>query len=194
MIHRPPGCGRNPEVDFRGERRRNETHRSTTDPEARLAKKGQGKEAHLCFVAHVLMDTREGLVVDVRLTPVNGAVEREAALEMLASAPGTGRTPVEADRGYDTRGFVQRCRNMLVTPHLAQKQGSDIDRRTTRHDGYLLSQRARKRVEEVFGWVKTVAGGRKLRYCGVARNWLWMEMTTAGYNLVRLAKMTPVAA
>ena len=160
----PEGGGRNPPVDFLGERRRNETHRSTTDPEARLARKGKGKEARLCFGAHVLMDNRQGLVVDVRLTPANGAGEREAALDMLASAPGTGRITVGADRGYDTRGFVRGCRNMLVTPHVAQRQGSAIDGRTTRHDGYLLSQRARKRVEEVFGWVKTVAGGRKLRY------------------------------
>ena len=129
------GGGRNREVDFRGERRRNETHRSTTDPEARLARKGKGKEARLCFGAHVLMDNREGLVVDVRLTPADGAGERDAALEMLASAPGTRRITVGADRGYDTRGFVRACRNLKVTPHVAQKQRSAIDRRTTRHDG-----------------------------------------------------------
>ena len=99
-----------------------------------------------------------------------------------------------ADLGYDTRGFVRECRKSRVTPHVAQKQRSTIDRRTTRHDGYRLSQRARKRVEEVFGWVKTVGGGRKLRYCGVARNRFWMEMTTASYNLVRLSKLTPVSA
>ena len=192
----PPseGGGRNPEVDFHGERRRNETHRSTTDPESRLAKKGKGKEARLCFGAHLLMDNREGLVVDVRLTPADGTSERDAALEMLASAPGTGRITVGADRGYDTKGFVGRCRNVKVTPHVAQKQRSAIDRRTTRHEGYRLSQRARKRIEEVFGWVKTVGGGRKLRYCGVARNRLWVELTIAGYNLVRLAKLTEVAA
>jgi transposase len=188
------GGGRNREVDFRGERRRNETHRSTTDPEARLARKGKGKEARLCFGAHVLMDNREGLVVDVRLTPADGACERDAALEMLASAPGTRRITVGADRGYDTRTFVRECRNLKVTPHVAQKQRSAIDRRTTRHDGYRVSQRARKRIEEVFGWVKTVGGGRKLRYCGVARNRLWVELTIAGYNLVRLAKLTAVAA
>ena len=129
------GGGRNREVDFRGERRRNETHRSTTDPEARLARKGKGKEARLCFGAHVLMDNREGLVVDVRLTPADGAGERDAALEMLASTPGTRRITVGADRGYDTRGFVRACRNLKVTPHVAQKQRSAIDRRTTRHDG-----------------------------------------------------------
>ena len=185
--------GRNPEVDFRGERRRNETHGSTTDPEARLAKKGKGKEARLCFGAHVLMDNREGLVVDVRLTPADGTSERDAALEMLAAVPGTGRITVGADRGYDARSFVQRCRNVKVTPHVAQKQRSAIDRRTTRHEGYRVSQQVRKRIEEVFGWVKTVGGGRKLRYCGVARNRLWTELTIAGYNLVRLAKLTAAA-
>ena len=191
----PPsgGGGRNREVDFRGERRRNETHRSTTNPDARLARKGKGKEARLCFGAHVLMDNREGLVVDVRLTPAAGAWEQDAAVEMLASAPGTRRITVGADRGYDTRGFVRACRNLKVTPQVAQKQRSAIDRRTTRHDGYR-SQRARKRIEEVFGWVKTVGGGRKLRYRGIARNRLWAEMTIAGYNLVRLAKLTAATA
>ena len=188
------GGGRNPEVDFRGEKRSNETHRSTTDPDARLAKKGKGKEAKLCFSAHVLMDNREGLVVDVRLTPADGTSEREAALEMLAAVPGAGRVTVGADRGYDTRGFVRECRRLKVTPHVARKQRSAIDQRTTRHEGYGLSQRVRKRIEEVFGWVKTVGGGRKLRYCGVARNRFWMEMTTASYNLVRLSKLVPVAA
>ena len=135
-----------------------------------MAKKGKGKEAGLCFGAHVLMDNREGLVVDVRLAPAAGTWERDAALEMLVSAPGSGRITVGADRGYDTRGFVKGCRNLKVTPHVAQKQRSAIDRRTTRHEGYRVSQRARKRIEEVFGWVKTVGGGRKLRYCGVDCN------------------------
>ena len=188
------GGGRNRDVDFRGERRRNETHRSTTDPDARLAKKGKGKEARLCFGAHVLMDNRAGLVVDVRLTPADGAWERVAALEMLRSVPGTSRITVGADRGYDTRGFVKECRNLKVTPHVAQKQRSSIDGRTTRHDGYRVSQRARKRIEEVFGWVKTVGGGRKLRYRGITRNRLWAEMTIASYNLVRLAKLTAAVA
>ena len=175
----PPseGGGRNPEVDFRGERRSNETHRSTTDPDARLAKKGKGKEAKLCFGAHVLMDNRQGLVVDVRLAPADGASERQAALAMLAAVPGAARITVGADRGYDTRGFVKECRSLKVTPHVAQNQRSAIDRRTTRHEGYRYSQRVRKRVEEVFGWVKTVGGGRKLRYCGVAGNRFWMKMT-----------------
>ena len=159
----PGDGGRNPDVDFHGERRSNETHRSTTDPEARLAKKGKGKETRLCFGAHVLMDNREGLVVDVRLTLANGTWERDAPLEMLAAAPGQRRITVGGDRGYDTRGFVKGCRNLKVTPHVAQKQGSAIDGRTTRHERYRVSQRARKRIEEVFGWVKTVGSGRKLR-------------------------------
>ena len=197
----PPGDGgRNPEVDFRGERRSNNTRRSTTDPESRLARKGKSKEARLCFGAHLLMDNREdldnweGLVVDLRLTPAGGTSERDAALEMLAAVPGVGQITVGADRGCDTRGFVTECRDMRVTPHVAQKQRSAIDGRTTRHEGYRISQRTRKRTEEVFGWVKTVGGGRKLRYCGIARNRMWAELTVAGYNLVRLAKLTAAAA
>ncbi len=140
------------------------------------------------------MDNREGLVVDVRLTPAGGASERDPALEMLEAVPSAGRITMAADRGYDTRGFVRGCRKSRVTPHVAQKQRSSIDRRTSRHDGYRLSQSARKRIEEVLGWVNTVGGGRKLRYCGVARNRFWMEMTIASYNLVRLAKLTPASA
>ena len=174
--------GRNSEVDFHGERCSNETHRSTTDPEARLAKKGRGKEARLCFGAHVLMDNREGLAVDVRLTPADGSGEWAAAVEMLASVSGTGRITLGADRGDDTRGFVRECRKLKVTPHVARKQRSAIDGRTTHHEGYRVSQRARKRIEEIFGWVKTVGGGWKLRYCGVDRNRFWMEITTASYN------------
>ena len=191
---RADGGGRNPEVDFRGQRRRNETHVSTTDPEARLAKKGPGKEARLCFEGHVLMDNRQGLVVDVMLTPAGGTSERDAAIVMLGAVPGAGRITVGADRGYDTREFIRRCRNLKVTPRVAQKQHSAIDGRTTRHEGYRVSQRVRKRVEEVFGWIKTVAGGRKLRYRGVDRNRMWAELTVAGYNLVRLAKLTAVPA
>ena len=132
--------------------------------------------------------------MDVRLTSAGGASEREAALEMLASVSGTGRITLGADRGYDTCGFVRECRKLKVTPHVARKQRSAIDGRTTHHEGYRVSQRARKRIEEIFGWVKTVGGGRTLRYCGVDRNRFWMEMTTAGYNLVRLAKLTATAA
>ena len=140
------------------------------------------------------MDNREGSVVDVRLTPAGGTREREAAPEMLEAAPGAGRITAGAGRGYGTRGFAKGCRKSRVTPRVAQKQRPAIDRRTAQHGGYRWSQRARKRIEEVSGWVKTAGGGRKLRYCGVGRNRFRMEMTTASYNLVRLAKLTPVAA
>ena len=190
----PGDGGRNPEVDFHGERHSNATHESTTDQDSRLAKKGQGKEAKLCFGASVLMDNREGLIVDVRLTPADGTWERDAAIEMLSGAAGSRRITVGADRGYDTRGFVGKCRQLKVTPHVARKKHSAIDGWTTRHEGYRLSQRVRKRVEEVFGWVKTVGSGRKLPYCGLNRNRMWTELTVAGYNLVRLARLAPVRA
>ena len=191
---RPGEGGRNPEVDFRGERRANETHASTTDPHARLARKGRGREAKLCFAGHVLMDNQQGLVVDVQITEATGTAERDTALGMLQGVPGSRRITVGADKGYDTVDFVWECRDMDITPHVAQKRYSAIDRRTTRHPGYVVSQRIRKRVEEVFGWVKTVGGGRKLRYRGVERNQLWADMTLAGYNLVRLAKLAPAPA
>lgn len=186
------GCelgGKNPGVNFHGEHRTNTTHESTTDPEARLAKKGAGKEAKLCFAGHVLMENRTGLVVDVVVTRATGTAERETALDMLEKVPGSQRITVGADKGYDTRDFVTACREMNVTPHVARRQWSIVDKRTTRHDGYQISQRIRKRIEEIFGWLKTVGGGRKLRYKGVERNQLWAELTTAAYNLVRLAKL-----
>lgn len=185
----PPEGGKNPSVDFRGERRRNETHASTTDPEARLARKGPGWEARLAFAGHVLMENRNGLVVDVVLTQATGTAEREAALDMLERLPGQHRITLGADKAYDAAAFVEECRTMRVTPHVARRQDSNLDGRTTRHLGYALSQRARKRVEEIFGWIKTVGGGRKLRYLGVAKNQLWMELTAAAYNLVRIARL-----
>lgn len=181
--------GKNPGVDFHGEHRTNATHESTTDLEARLAKKGAGKEAKLCFAGHVLMENRTGLVVDVVVTRATGTAERETALDMLEKVPGSQRITVGADKGYDTRDFVTACREMNVTPHVTRRQWSIVDKRTTRHDGYQISQRIRKRIEEIFGWLKTVGGGRKLRYKGVERNQLWAELTTAAYNLVRLAKL-----
>ncbi len=186
-----PTCrGKNPAVDFRGEQRANATHASTTDPEARLARKGLGHEATLAFAEHVLMDNRHGLVVDVQVTQATGTAERAAAIEMLERVPGWGQLTVGADKGYDTREFVEACRLMGVTPHVAcKRKGSALDRRTTRHAGYAASQRTRKRVEEIFGWTKTVGGGRKLRYRGVARNQLWAEFTATAYNLVRIAKL-----
>jgi len=185
----PGDGGRNPDVDFRGEPRTNATHASTTDPEALLARKGSGREAKLCFAGHVLMENRNGLVVDVKITPATGTAERDAALDMLQAVPGSQPLTVGADKGYDTKDFAWECRDMAITPHVAQKQHSAIDARTTRHEGYRISQRIRKRVEEIFGWVKSVAGGRKLRYCGVEKNQLWAELTMAGYNLVRMAKL-----
>jgi transposase len=182
-------AGKNPEVDFRGQQRSNDTHCSTTDGEAMLARKGKGKEARLCFAGHVLMENRNGLVVDVSLTQASGTAEREAAINMLERLPGGQRVTVGADKNYDTHDFVGLCRRMEVTPHVARRQWSSVDRRTTRHPGYETSQRIRKRVEEVFGWMKTVGGGRKLRYKGVKRNRLWAELAAAAYNLVRIARL-----
>ena len=183
---------KNPNVDFRGEHRVNATHASTTDPEARLARKGPGKEAKLCFAGHGLMENRSGLVVDLSITHATGTAEREAALEMLDRLPGAHRTTVGADKNYDTSAFVTECRTMNITPHVARRVWSNLDRRTTRHPGYRLSQQVRKRVEEIFGWIKTVGGGRKLRYIGLARTQLWAEITVAAYNLVRMAKLAVV--
>jgi len=189
----PPGNGeKNPEVDYRGEHRTNDTHQSSTDAEARLARKGAGKEARLCFSGHVLMENRNGLVVDVTVTRATGTAERDAAMDMLEKVPGKHRVTVGADKNYDTDDFVTICREMKVTPHVACRQWSRLDRRTTRHQGYLVSQRVRKRVEEIFGWIKTVGGGRKLRYSGVARNQLWAEFVVAAYNLVRMARLAPI--
>lgn len=189
----PSGGGKNPDADYRGEKRRNETHVSRTDPEAQLMRKGAGKEAKLSFMGHVLMENRNGLVVDVMLTKATGKAEREAALRMLDRLPRRKRRrTLGADRGYDTRDFVKDVRQRNVTPHVAQNESgrrSAIDGRTTSWGGYKLSQRVRKRVEEVFGWVKTVGGGRKLRYIGVKRNQLWAELTAAAYNLLRMAKL-----
>ena len=180
---------KNPEVDFHGEKRRNDTHQSTTDPEAFLAKKGKGKEAKLCFMGHILMENRNGLVVDVAMTKATGTAEREAALEMLGKIPGKRRITVGGDKNYDTKDFVKSCRSIAVTPHVARRETSIVDGRTTRYPGYQVSQRIRKRVEEIFGWDKTVAGARKLRYKGVERNGLWWELTAAAYNLLRMAKI-----
>ncbi len=187
------GGFKNPDVDYRGERRTNETHASTTDSEAQLARKGRGKETKLCFAGHVLMENRNGLVVDIDLTQATGRAEREAAVRMLDRLPRQKRRiTLGGDKGYDTREFVAELRQRKVTPHVAQNQNgrrSAIDGRVTSHGGYRVSQKLRKRVEEIFGWAKTVGGGDKLRYIGVARNRLWAELTAAGYNLVRIAKI-----
>ena len=191
----PPGGGSNPEVNFHGEKRSNLTHVSTTDPEARLARKG-GKEAKLSFAGHLLMENRNGLAVDVLLTQATGTAERDAGVVMVRKLrdchPTRGLT-VGADKSYDTQDFVKQMRDLNVTPHVAQNinehRGSRIDGRTANQPGYAISQRLRKRIEEIFGWLKAVAGGRKLRYRGVRRNQLWAEIATAAFNLVRIGNL-----
>ena len=176
--------------DFRGEKLSNATHRSTTDPDARLMRKGPGKEAKLVFMAHALMDNRHGLVSDFRLTEANGMAERDAALEMLTMIPGSRQLSVGADRGYDTRDFVAECRELNVSPHVARKKRwSAIDGRTTRHETYRSSQKVRKRVESIFGWMKTVGGFRRSRYVGVERTGLCGELVATAYNLVRMSRL-----
>src|SRR5882757_135416 len=157
----------NPTVNFHGEKRSNETHQSTTDPEALLARKGAGKEAKLSYCGNVLMENRNGLVADVETMQADGTAERDAAVVMIASVPGDDRVTVGADKGYDTKGFVADARALNATPQVAQKKHSAVDGRTTRHEGYRLSQQKRKRVEEIFGWMKTTGGLRKLRHRGL---------------------------
>jgi transposase len=191
----PPegGGGRNPEVDFHGEKRLNQTHASTTDPEARLFRKGKGKEAKLCFMGHVLMENRHGLVISPRLTAATGTAEREAAEAMVEDVPGRHRITVGGDKAYDTRGFVQALRGLKAVPHVAQNcngRKSAIDGRTTRHPGYAVSQRLRKRVEEIFGWMKTVGNLRKTRHRGEDRVGFVFTLTATAYNLVRMRNLT----
>lgn len=183
----------NPSVDFHGEKRSNKTHESKTDPDARLARKGRGKEAKLAFAAHALMENRNGLVVDVRLTHATGTAEPEAAIDMLrANKPPSRRVTVAADKGYDTRGFVQSCRDNRITPHVAaKKRFSAVDGRITSQPGYAVSQRFRKRIEEIFGWAKTVGGLRKSRYRGIKRTGLAFLLTVTAYDLLRIAKLSP---
>jgi transposase len=182
----------NPSVDFRGERRTNATHASTTDPESRLYKKAAGQEAKLCFVGHVLMENRNGLVVQATVTPATGTAERDAALVLVDAHAPTQRITLGGDKNYDTHQFVQDLRARQVTPHVAQhttNRASAIDGRTTRHPGYRVSQHKRKRVEEVFGWMKTVGLLRKVKLRGVPRvGWLF-TFAAAVYNLVRMRNL-----
>ncbi len=182
----PPDDPGNPTVDFHGERRSNATHQSTTDSEARLARKGPGKEAKLSYAGHVLMENRNGIAVNGCVTQADGRAEPQAALAMVEEIPGEHRVTLGADKGYDRKEFVQELRDHQVTPHIACKQTSIIDARTTRHPGYVISQQKRKRVEEIFGWVKTVAGLRKTRHRGVARVGWMFTFALAAYNLVRM--------
>ena len=187
------GGSRNVAVDFKGEKRSNATHASTTDPDAMLYRKGPGMEARLCFIGHGLMENRSGLIVGTRLTRVSGHAERLAALDLIAPH-GDRPRPVTlgADKGYDAKDFVMELRELNVRSHVAQNSSgrrSAIDRRTTRHPGYATSQRIRKRIEEAFGWIKTVSGLRKTRFRGLARVDLAFTFAAAAYNLVRLPKL-----
>lgn len=189
----PPAAGRNSEVDYHGERRSNQTHASTTDPEARLARKSNATAAKLCYAGHLLMEHRNALLVDIELTEATGYAERDAALEMLGRLPARARRrTVAADKAYDTAGWVGDVRELGFTPHVAPnttRRRSAIDGRTTRHAGHEVSQRIRKRIEEPFGWIKTIAGGRKLRYIGRERNRAWFLLTGAVYNIIRIAAL-----
>lgn len=183
---RPPDDPGNPTVNFHGEARRNDTHQSTTDPDAQLARKGQGKEAKLSYAGHVLLDNRHGLVANVCTTAATGTAERDAAHVLLDASVPPGST-VGGDKGFDVPSFVAGVRALGITPHIAQKvKGSAVDGRTTRHAGYLVSQQKRKLIEQVFGWMKTVGGLRKLRHRGGALvDWI-VTFTAAAYNLIRL--------
>ncbi len=190
----PPDDPGNPTVNFHGEQRSNQTHESTTDPEAKLARKGDGKEAKLSYSGNLLVENRNGLIVDALAWAANGTAERDAALLMLEQIPGDQRVTVAGDKGYDTADFVAECRHMQVTPHVAQnvnrRGGSAIDARTTRHEGYGVSQRKRKRIEECFGWLKTIALLRKVRHRGLGKvDWVF-TFACAAYNLVRLRNLS----
>jgi transposase len=194
----PDASGGNPTVNFHGERRRNATHQSTTDPDARLYKKAVGREARLGYLGHVLLEHRSGLVVNAMVTPADGYGERDAALVMVAAVPGRHRITVAGDKAFDTRTEVAELRRMGATPHLARNAerpgGSAIDGRTTRHPGYAVSQRKRKLVEQTFGWMKTVGGLRKLRHRGGKLvTWIF-TFTAAAYNIVRMRRLLPATA
>jgi transposase len=196
----PPDDPGNPTVDFHGEQRSNDTHESTTDPDALLARKGGGKEAKLSYTGNLLIENRNGLIVTTEVFQANGTAERDAALVMLEQVPGGHRVTVGADKAYDTKDFVAECRNLKVTPHVAQNTkrtgGSAIDLRTTRHNGYALSQWKRKRIEESFGWLKTIALMRKVRHRGIFKVGWVFTFAAAAYNLVRMRNLlaAPVGA
>jgi transposase len=194
----PPDDPGNPTINFRGERRSNETHESKTDPDALLARKSEGKESKLSYSGNLLVENRNGLIVDAEVFVAKGTAERDAALVMLEKLPGTQPVTVGGDKGFDTFGFVAECRNLQVVPHVAQnlgrRGGSAIDGRTTRHRGYAISQRKRKRIEECFGWLKTIALMRKVRHRGVSKvDWVF-TLACAAYNLVRMRNLATVPA
>jgi transposase len=194
----PPGPGRNGERDFHGEKRSNQTHSSATDPEAKLYRKGNGQASRMAFMGHVLMENRNGLVVGATLTQATGTAEREAALALVDGLNARGRITLAADKAYDVKGFVGDLRARKVTPHIARddhltktgkRRTSAIDGRTTRHPGYAISLRIRKRIEEIFGWTKGTGGLRKTRHKGTDRVGWVFTLTAAAYNLVRLPKL-----
>jgi hypothetical protein len=188
----PPGGGRNAEADFKGEKRSNETHASKSDPDALLYRKGSGMEAKLCYISHALMENRNGIFVDTRLTRVSGHAERLAALDMIEPRADRPRAiTLGGDKNFDTKDFVMELREINVTPHVAQntRRTSAIDGPTTRHRGYAISQRIRKRIEEGFGWMKTVAGLRKTKYRRLEKIGWVFAFGSAAYNLVRLPKL-----
>ena len=192
----PPGGagGSNPTVDFSGSKRSNETHRSTTDPDARLCRKSKNTASVLAYMGHALMENRHGLAVDGCVTLATGVAEREAALAMVDDLNGSHRITLGADKGYDAAGFVEELRVRGVTPHVAQndtRRRSAIDDRTTRHDGYAMSQQKRKRIEEIFGWGKVVGGVRKVRVRGVERVDAVFKIVLAAFNLVRMRQLIP---
>jgi len=189
----PPDDPGNPTVNFRGEKRSNQTHESKSDPDAQLARKGLGKEAKLSYSGNLLVENRNGLIVDSRVWEATGTAERYAALDMLQGLPGDGRVTVGGDKGFDTAEFVRECRNLHVTPHVAQnlgrRGGSAIDGRTSRQASYRLSQKKRKRIEECFGWLKTIALLRKVRHRGTLKvDWIF-AFACAAYNLVRMRNL-----
>ncbi len=190
--------GRNAEVDFKGQKRSNATHTSTTDPDAMLFRKSNAVAAELSYMGHLLIENRTALIVDAELTQATGYAERDCATEMLARLPKTKRRrTVAADKNYDTKDFVADVRELGFTPHVAQNttnRRSAIDGRTTRHAGHAVSQRIRKRVEEPFGWIKTVGAGRKLRYIGQERNRAWFKIEAATYNLIRICTLDTAPA
>jgi len=194
----PPSPGRNGERDFHGEQRSNETHASTTDPEAKLSRKGKGKEAKLAYTGNVMTENRNGFVVEAELRQVSGIVERETAKDMVVRySPGAKRITVGADKGFDTADFVADMRDFNVTPHVAQNTTnrlSAIDHRTTRHCGYEISQRKRKRVEEPFGWGKTIGGLARPLLRGVKKLDFKFTLTMAAYDLIKLPRLIGAAA
>jgi transposase len=194
----PPGPGRNGARDFKGEKRSNATHASTTDPDARLYRKGCGERARLCYVGHALMENRSGLIVGGVATRATGDAEPLAAIELVTAVAGRRRITLGADKAYDTRDFVRECREAGITPHVAQAitttRGSCIDGRTTRHPGYAVSLRLRKRIEEGFGWTKEIAGLAQVKLRGLARVDFAFVLGLAAYDLVRLPKLLPGAS